>query len=342
MNEIQIEYLPITELTPYSKNARSHSKEDINEIATSIKKYGMNDPIGIWGEKNIIVEGHGRMLACLKLGIDKVPVIRLDHLSDEERREYAILHNKTAELSAWDFEILKEEYAVLDFSDFNIDWGFTETEDAEVVEDDYDKEPPAVPKTKLGDIYQLGRHRLMCGDSTDLNQVEQLMNGAQADMLLTDPPYGVSYQKEGSASEARARHRNLNMMSLENDDLDGEDFLQFLTNAFSVLWAADRKQSTILEFDKPHRNDIHPTMKPVKLFDYQMKNNTKGGDIVLDLFGGSGTTIIAAEQNGRCGYCCELDPKYCDAILDRYISYKGSADDVFLLRDGVKIPYSEI
>lgn len=382
MTEIKIEYLPVTVLTPYKKNARAHGKEDVSKIAMSIEKYGMNDPIGIWGDKNIIVEGHGRMLACIKLGMDTVPVIRLDHLTDEQRREYAIMHNKTAELSAWDIDLLSEEISLLPgLDDFGIDWKLPTVEELDAVEDDYDGELPEQPKSKLGDIYQLGRHRLMCGSSTDPAQVEALMDGRQADMLLTDPPYGVDYV--GKTKDA---------LKIDNDKLQGENFLHFLADAFQAandvmkpgavfyishadskgltfrmacemvgwqvreclvwvknsivmgrmdyhyqhepilygwregsghLWASDRKQSTVLHFDKPARNDIHPTMKPVKLWDYLMKNNTKGGDIVLDLFGGSGTTIIAAEQNGRCGYCMELDTRYVDAIINRWEEFTG-------------------
>ena len=393
MNEekLRIEYLPLNALTPYERNARAHGKDDVEEIVKSIKKYGMNDPIGVWGEKNIIVEGHGRLIASRKAGLKEVPVIHLDHLSDEERREYAILHNKTAELSVWDWDALAMELSELDFSDFEIDWGlpnFDASEDA-AYEDNYDEPLPEIPKSKLGDIYQLGRHRLMCGDSTNMETVKALMGGDLADMLLTDPPYGVDY--EGGTG-----------MKIENDTLKGEEFLKFLSDAFAAanavmkpgavfyiwhadsngsifrnacdtvgwtvrqcliwvknalvmgrqdyqwrhepclygwkegashLWASDRKQTTVLEFDKPKKNDIHPTMKPVLLFDYQMKNNTKGGDIVLDLFAGSGTTIIAAEQNGRRGFCMEYDPRYVDAIIGRYEALTGD-EAVLIHRDG--------
>ena len=383
---LRIEYLPLNALTPYERNTRAHGKDDIDAIALSIKKYGMNDPIGVWGEKNLIVEGHGRAMACKKLGKKEVPVVHLDHMTDEERREYAILHNKTAELSAWDFDALAMELSEVDLSDFDIDWNLPnlDVSGEEAIEDDYDEPLPENPKSKLGDIYKLGRHRLMCGDSTNPDMVKELMGGELADMLLTDPPYGVDY--EGGTG-----------MKIENDKLKGEEFLHFLADAFdaadqvmkpgavfyiwhadsngsifrnacdmvgwtvrqcliwvknalvmgrqdyqwrhepclygwkegaSHLWASDRKQTMVLEFDKPKKNDIHPTMKPVPLFDYQMKNNTKGGDIVLDLFGGSGTTIIAAEQNGRRGFCMEYDPRYVDAIIGRYESFTGDTAEL--------------
>lgn len=383
---LRIEYLPISALTPYERNTRAHGKDDIDAIALSIKKYGMNDPIGVWGEKNLIVEGHGRAMACKKLGKKEVPVVHLDHMTDEERREYAILHNKTAELSAWDWDALAMELSEVDLSDFDIDWNLPnlDVSNDSAIDDDYDEPLPENPKAKLGDIYQLGRHRLMCGDSTNPDMVKELMGGELADMLLTDPPYGVDY--EGGTG-----------MKIENDKLKGEEFLHFLADAFdaadqvmkpgavfyiwhadsngsifrnacdmvgwtvrqcliwvknalvmgrqdyqwrhepclygwkegaSHLWASDRKQTTVLEFDKPKKNDIHPTMKPVPLFDYQMKNNTKGGDIVLDLFGGSGTTIIAAEQNGRRGFVMEYDPRYVDAIIGRYEAFTGDTAEL--------------
>lgn len=256
--------------------------------------------------------------------------------------------------------------------------GITEND---IVEDDFEPELPETPIAKLGDIWQLGRHRLMCGDSTVLGDVEKLMNGDLADLLLTDPPYNVDY--EGGTKEH---------LKIENDKQTDDNFRQFLTDAFSNanmvmkagavfyiwhsdsegynfrgacrdcgwtvrqcliwnknslvmgrqdyqwkhepclygwkdgaghLWASDRKQTTVIDYNKPLKNDIHPTMKPVGLFDYQIKNNTKGGDIVLDLFGGSGTAIVACEQDGRVCYTMELDPRYVDAIIQRWENLTG-------------------
>ncbi len=191
--ELKIEYLPIKALKPYEKNTRKHQKKDVDNIARSIEKYGMCDAIGIWGEQNIIVEGHGRMLACKQLGMTEVPCVRLDHLTDEQRREYAIAHNATAELSEWDLDILPDELAELDLSDFDFDFGIDdEEEETEIVEDEAPEvDEDAEPIAKLGDIWQLGRHRLMCGDSTDKATVELLMDGKKADMVFTDPPYGI-------------------------------------------------------------------------------------------------------------------------------------------------------
>ena len=266
----------------------------------------------------------------------------------------------------------------IDMSGFGFD--LTEEEEAEIIEDEA-PEPPAEPKAKLGNIYQLGRHRLMCGDSTSKADAEKLMNGIKADMLLTDPPYNVDY--EGKTKDK---------LKIENDKMENSNFRQFLIDAFTTadlsmkegavfyiwhadsegynfrgacfdvgwkvrqcliwnknsmvmgrqdyhwkhepclygwkdgashLWASDRKQTTILEFNRPSKNDLHPTMKPVTLFDYQIKNNTKGGDIVVDLFGGSGTAMMACEQNGRVCYTMELDPKYVDVIIERWENFTG-------------------
>lgn len=402
--KLNIEYIPVNNLKPYAKNARKHEEYDVGQIAESIERYGFNDPIGIWGKDNIIVEGHGRLLAAKKLGMTEVPCIRLDDLTDKQRREYAILHNKTAELSSWDFDLLAEDIGELDFSGFDIDWGIpADEEETEIVED----EPPEVdeehePITQLGDIWQLGKHRLMCGDSTDKNAIEKLLEDkfGEVDLVLTDPPYNVAY-----------KGKTKDELQIENDSMSQEQFELFLSNSFAIIseilknggifyvwhasrsqrefenalnsanleirqqliwvknsmvlgrqdyqwkhepcfygwkegnhkWYADRKQTTVLEFDRPVANKEHPTMKPISLMAYQIKNSTKKDDIVFDGFGGSGSTLIACEQTGRKCYTCELDPKYCDVILKRYINLKGSSEDVYRLNaDGTKTKYSEI
>jgi site-specific DNA-methyltransferase (adenine-specific) len=399
---LKIEYLKIDDLTPYEKNTRKHQKKDVDNIARSIKKYGMNDAVGIWGEKNIIVEGHGRVMACKQLGIESVPCVRLDHLTDEQRREYAIAHNATAELSAWDLDNIVEELKELDLSEFDFNFGVFTEEEQEAEEDDFDVDSavPEEPEAKLGYVYQLGRHRLMCGDSTKIEDVQKLCADAKIDMLLTDPPYNVNY--EGTAGK------------IKNDNMEDSAFRQFLRDAFTCaktvmkpgaafhIWHADsegynfrgacidvgfkirqcliwvknslvlgrqdfqwrhepclygenpldypcveeyedeecqpclygwkdgshywfknRKQTTVLEFDKPRKSAEHPTMKPVKLFDYEMKCNTRPGENVLDLFGGSGTTIVAAEQNGRNAFVMEFDPKFVDVIVNRWETLTG-------------------
>lgn len=370
---------------------RNTPGEQIEQIKNSILQFGNNDPIAVWGDNNIIVEGHGRYTALQQLGYEEVECIRLDHLSEEERRAYTLAHNKLTMNTGFDMDVLTAELEQLQEMDFDLSLtGFDmdeldsllETEEeAEVTEDEYEVELPEEPKAKLGDIYQLGRHRLICGDSTDKETIERLMDGAKVDLYITDPPYNVNYQ--GGTKDK---------LTIQNDNMEDSQFYQFLYDAFSTadnvmkkgavfyiwhadsegynfrkacrdvgwemrqcliwnknamvlgrqdyqwkhepclygwksgashLWASDRKQTTVLDFDKPTRNGEHPTMKPVKLFDYQIQNNTKQEDVVLDTFGGSGTTLIACEQNNRISYTCELDPKYIDVIIDRWETLTG-------------------
>ena len=227
--ELRIEYLTLDKLKPYEKNARKHQKADLSTIKASISEFGMSDPIGVWGKDNIIVEGHGRYLACKELGIDKVPVIHLDHLTDEQRRAYALAHNKTAEMSEWDFDLLGDELADIldiDMSDFGFDLSDDEEEETEIIEDEVPEE--VEPVAKMGDIWQLGRHRLMCGDSTSVTDVEKLMNGNKADMVFTDPPYGIDYS--GGRSQVV---RDKEYGKLKNDDLQGEELGNLICNAFN-------------------------------------------------------------------------------------------------------------
>ena len=379
---LKIEYTNINDLKKYHKNAKKHPKEQVNRIANSIKEFGMCDPIGVWGKDNLIIEGHGRLMALKKLGYTKAPIIRLDHLSEEQRKAYTLAHNKSAE-SEWDFEILSDELKSIvdiDMMDFGFDLSL-EDEEYEVIEDEV-PEIPVEPKAKYGDIYQLGNHRLMCGDATVLEDVRTLMNDNKADLLLTDPPYNVDY--EGKTKDS---------LKIKNDNMGDNQFKQFLTDSFSNAnevmkegasfyiwhadsegynfrsackdvswkvrqcliwnkntmvmgrqdyqwkhepclygwkdgashnWYSDRKQTTVLEFNKPNKSELHPTMKPLDLFAYQMKNSTAKGDIVLDLFGGSGTTLMVSEQLDRNAYIMELDPRYVDAIINRWETMTGS------------------
>lgn len=369
----------VSELVPYSKNAKKHDKTQIANVAESIKQYGFVQPLVI-DKDSVIVIGHCRALAAKKLGMETVPCVCVDDLTPEQVNALRLVDNKSNE-SDWDMDLLSDELAELDLSAFDFDWGLPE-EEPEVTED----EAPAVdeenePISQRGDIWRLGRHRLMCGDSTKTEDIQKLAGGAKIDMLLTDPPYGVDYV--GKTKDA---------LKIENDAKSDDEFILFLQNAFAAadsvmkpgavfyiwhadsksyvfrmacqmvgwevrqvliwvknsmvlgrqdyqwkhepclygwkdgaghLWAADRKQTTVLEFDKPNANREHPTMKPVALFDYQIKNNTKGGDIVLDMFGGSGTTVIACEQNGRTAYVMEYDPKYVDVIVKRWENLTG-------------------
>lgn len=376
---MDVKNIPLGDIVPYAKNAKKHDKTQIKNVAESIKQYGFVQPIVV-DRDGVIVIGHCRALAAKQLGMEEVPCVCVDDLTPEQVNALRLVDNKSNE-SDWDFDLLAEELPGLDLSAFDFDWGLRDELDNSVVEDDYDPAPPAEPKSKLGDVYQLGNHRLMCGDSTSLADVQKLVGGAQMDLLLTAPPYGVDYT--GKTKSA---------LKIENDSKTDDEFIEFLKSAFFAadavmkpgavfyiwhadskayvfrmacqmagwevrqvliwvknamvmgrqdyqwkhepclygwksgaghLWASDRKQTTVLEFDRPSRTAEHPTMKPIPLFDYQIKNNTKGGDTVLDLFGGSGTTIMACEQNGRLGYCMEYDPKYVDVIIDRWEKFTG-------------------
>jgi site-specific DNA-methyltransferase (adenine-specific) len=387
---LKITQKKVDSLIPYVKNSRTHSDAQVAQIAASIKEFGWTNPILVDGDNGIIA-GHGRLMAARKLGYKEVPTIELADLTETQKRAYIIADNRLALNAGWDNEMLTIELNDLLADGFALELlGFDPKElnallEPEVVQGltDEDAVPdvPEEPKTKLGDIYQLGNHRLMCGDSTSVEAVVELTGGAGVDMLLTDPPYNVAY--EGKTKES---------LTIQNDSMGNDQFRQFLRDAFVTadtvmkkgavfyiwhadsegynfrgacddagwkvrqcliwkkssmvmgrqdyhwkhepclygwkdgaghLWAADRKQTTILEFEKPHRNGEHPTMKPVALFEYQMLNNTKGGDMVLDLFGGSGTTMLAAEKHGRHAYLMELDPKYCDVIVKRWEDFTG-------------------
>jgi len=387
----------INKLVPYAKNSRTHSEKQIEQIAASIAEFGFVNPVLVW-KKNEIIAGHGRVLAAKRLleqdpkryaHLGELPVRKCDHLTDVQRRALVIADNKLALNAGWDNTILSEELTALmpDFSDLGI-IGFTEIELRDLLpaaEDLTDEDSvPAVQSRAVscaGDIWELGEHKLMCGDSTSCTDVATLMGRERADMWLTDPPYNVAY--EGKTKDA---------LKIVNDNMSDEKFRAFLRDACvaadavmrpgavfyiwhadsegynfrgackdtgwvvrqcviwkkqsmilgrqdyhwqhepclygwksgaSHKWSSNRKQTTILEFDKPSRNGEHPTMKPVALFEYQMLNNTDKGDIVLDSFGGSGTTLIAAEKNERIARIMELDPIYVDVIIRRWEQLTG-------------------
>jgi len=394
MKKFETVEVDINKLIPYAQNAKKHDKKQIKNVATSLKRFGWKQPIVITKD-NVVVIGHCRLEAAKTLKMATVPCVIADDLSDVEIKELRIADNKTNE-SPWDEDMLKADIVGLQFEGFDFDFMKAERE---VEEDDYDEAPPVEPKSKMGQVYKLGEHRLMVGDSTNAGDVKKLMDGELADMVLTDPPYNVAYK--GSAG------------TIKNDDMGDKEFREFLVKAFTNVrdflrvggvfyiwyasvesynfygacrdvglhvrqcliweknalllgrqdfqwihepcmfgekrlgypeteeyddgdlnciygwvdgkhyWYKNRKQTTIMHFDKPVKSQMHPTMKPVKLFDYQMQCNTKEGDIVLDLFGGSGTTIVAAEQNGRRARLMEYDPKYADVIIDRWEALTG-------------------
>ena len=299
---LSIEYLSVSELTPYEKNTRKHQKKDVANIVRSIEKYGMNDAIGIWGKKNIIVEGHGRWLACMQLGIDRVPVVRLDHLTDEQRREYAIAHNATAELSEWDLDILSEELDDLDLSDFDFDFGLDDKDETEVVEDEAPDIDDSEPITKHGDIWQLGRHRLMCGDSTDKATVELLMDGKKADMVFTDPPYGNGTSGKYGRGQLGVRtikgDENLDVFTKAIESLEFERivyFLQWRTLAESLESISEKglKINTVAVWDKKNAG-----LNGAGGISEQWEAIIFAGNIKYKKFGGNVFTV-AREQHRR-------------------------------------------
>ena len=384
----------IEKVVPNPRNPNKHSEKQIALLSKIIAAQGWRAPITVSTRSGFIVRGHGRLLAARKLGLAEVPV---DYQAYEtEAAEWAdlIADNRLSELSETDDLLLKDLLQELGTSELDLELtAYTADEidqmlgsAKEVQEDDFDADKALSEideaKTKLGDVYILGKHRLMCGDSTDAAAVEKLMDGQKADIAVTDPPYNVGYT--GGTKDA---------LTIQNDKQEDTAFRQFLSSAFTNmdaamkpgavfyiwhadsegynfraackeagwqvrqcliwnknqlvmgrqdyhwkhepclygwkegaahLWASDRKQTTILCFDRPQKNAEHPTMKPVALLAYQIANNTKGEDIALDLFGGSGTTLVACEQLGRKCYMMELDPKYCDVIIKRWEELTGN------------------
>lgn len=366
----------LDDLIPYAKNAKRHDETQIANVAESIRQFGFVQPIVV--DKNgVIVIGHCRALAAKRLGMEKVPCVAVDELTDEQVKALRIIDNKTNE-SPWDMEMLAEELPDIDLSGFDFDFGIDlpeenkEDEDKEIVEDqapevDEDSEPIA----KLGDIWQLGRHRLMCGDSTDKATVELLMDGKKADLLLTDPPYGIDYggllkgkgdghggaDKNGWKSydaptwdkERPNENAFLLLLSLTENQIiwGGNYFADILPPKMCwLVWDKGQRDFSLADgelawtsFDKALRiksysralanreNKVHPTQKPIELLRWCIEDiaerNMERVNTVLDLFGGSGSTLIACEQLDRTCYMMELDPKYCDVIIDRWQALTG-------------------
>lgn len=399
----------IKDLIPYARNARTHSEEQISQVAASIKEFGFLAPI-IIAEDNTILCGHGRFYAAMKLGLDKVPCIKEEYLTETQRRAYILADNKLAMNAGWDNEMLAVEISELQGADFDVALtGFDEMEiadlfagdsDAEATDDNFDLSA-ALEKASFaeyGDIWHVGRHRLMCGDATKAEDVERLMEGKKANLMLTDPPYGVDFKSSSG-------------LTIKNDSIKGNEFYQFLLDAFTNMkthmekggsaycfhadtegltfrqafidagfhlagvciwvknslvlgrsdyqwqhepvlygflqngkhkWFSDRKQTTIWNYDKPKRSANHPTSKPLDLLSYPISNSTQENGIVIDTFGGSGSTMMACEQMNRTCYMMELDEKYASVILRRYVEDTGDEDHVFCMRDGKKILYKNI
>ena len=388
----KLEYLKPSELVPYERNARTHSYDQIEQIKASIAEFGFTNPVLI-DLDGVIIAGHGRATAAKEMGLEAVPVIRLGDLTQEQVKALRIADNQLALNAGWDEELLRIELSELE--DFDLDiLGFSLDElDALVYSlDTLDEgvfhhpseeseeifiEPSSSPVSRPGDVCELGPHRLLCGDSTKLEHVSEVMAGAPAALYLTDPPYNVSYTG-GSTKERRA---------IANDSMPAASFEAFLASAFTAAnahmspgsalylwhaskallefvsaceaaawpvrqtliwvknsftlgrqdyqwrhepclygwkpgaahrWYGDRSKSTVLEFPKPQKSDLHPTMKPVALFEHPIENSTELGDVVLDGFAGSGTTVIACERLGRVARAIEFDPAYCDVIVERW------------------------
>jgi site-specific DNA-methyltransferase (adenine-specific) len=417
---MQIQYIEIDHLIPYERNPRKNDQA-VDAVAASIKEFGFKVPIVI-DSNNIIVAGHTRYKAAKTLGMDTVPCIIADDLTDEQVRAFRLVDNKTSELAEWDLDLLAIELDDISTIDMGM-FGFEDAaDDKEAVEDDYEITLPKQPQAKMGDIYQLGNHRVMCGDSTNEQHVAMLMEDALADNLQTDPPYNVDYGSKAEAINSYGYH--FSDRHIENDYMPSAEFTAFLTDAFAnaerhmkpgatfyiwhasitvlefetalrtnklrtrqqIIWNknsivlsrqdyhwkhepclygwkegaahyftdcrkhstviedaipkykqmkkdeivklldeiyADRISTTVINEDKPSVSAEHPTMKPIKVLARMMLNSTKPGNIVMDLFGGSGSTLITAEQLGRTCYMMEFDPKYVDVIIDRWEKFTG-------------------
>lgn len=400
-----MQLVSVAKLVPYQNNARTHSPAQIQKLRSSLREFGFVNPVIIDRDYNVIA-GHGRIAAAHEEGITEVPCVFVDHLTEAQKKAYIIADNRMAMDAGWDEELLRVELEALEEMGFDLGMtGFDEKELAalfpteEAKEDDFDVDAELQKPTftKSGDVWTLGRHRLICGDSTKEETYKTLMDGVKANLVITDPPYNVNY--EGSAGK------------IKNDNMQGDKFYEFLLAAFknmeSVMapdasiyvfhadteglnfrrafadagfylsgcciwkkqslvlgrspyqwqhepvlygwkkngkhqWYTGRKETTIWEFDKPKKNGDHPTMKPIPLLAYPIGNSSMANSVVLDPFGGSGSTLIACEQTDRICRTIELDEKFCDVIVNRYIEQVGSAEGVTVLRDGKTCKYEEV
>ena len=399
----------ISKLIPYVNNARTHSPEQVMKLRSSLREFGFINPIIIDRDYGIIA-GHGRLLAAKEEGITEVPCVFVDYLTEAQKKAYILADNRMAMDAGWDEELLRVEIEALQGEAFDVSLtGFDEKEladlfkdgnDSDAEDDDYDLSA-ALEKAAFverGDIWTVGRHRLMCGDATSAEDVAALMDGRKANLILTDPPYGVSFKSSSG-------------LTIQNDSMKDEEFYHFLLDSFKNMadhlekggaayvfhadteglnfrrafidagfhlagcciwvkdslvlgrsdyqwqhepvlygfmqngkhqWYSDRKQTTIWNFAKPKRNANHPTSKPLDLLGYPIGNSTQENAIVIDTFGGSGSTLMACEQMNRTCCTMELDEKYASVILRRYVDDTGNADGVYVIRDGEKLPYTAL
>lgn len=398
----------ISKLVPYVNNARTHSSEQINKLRASLREFGFINPVIIDREFGIIA-GHGRVMAAREEGIAEVPCVFVDHLTEAQKKAYILADNRMAMDAGWDEELLRVEIEALQGADFDVGvTGFDDKEiadlfktDSDKVEDDDFDLTAALEKASFveeGDVWVVGKHRLICGDATNPDHVAKLMDGKRANLILTDPPYGVSFKSKSG-------------LTIKNDSMKNEEFYEFLKSAFVNMaahleqggsayvfhadteglnfrqafidagfhlagcciwvkdslvlgrsdyqwqhepvlygflkngkhsWFSDRKQTTIWNFKKPKRNENHPTSKPLDLLSYPLGNSSQENAIVVDTFGGSGSTLMACEAMNRICYTMELDPKYASVILRRYVEDTGDAAGVYCLRGENQIPYTEL
>ena len=404
-----MQLVPISKLVPYVNNARTHSPEQVMKLRSSLREFGFINPIIIDRDYGIIA-GHGRLFAAKEEGITEVPCVFVDYLTEAQKKAYILADNRMAMDAGWDEELLRVEIEALQGEAFDVSLtGFDEKEladlfkdgnDSDAEDDDYDLSA-ALEKAafvKRGDIWTVGRHRLMCGDATSAEDVATLMDGRKANLILTDPPYGVSFKSSSG-------------LTIQNDSMKDEEFYHFLLASFKNMadhlekggaayvfhadteglnfrrafidagfhlagcciwvkdslvlgrsdyqwqhepvlygfmqngkhpWYSDRKQTTIWNFAKPKRNANHPTSKPLDLLGYPIGNSTQENAIVIDTFGGSGSTLMACEQMNRTCCTMELDEKYASVILRRYVDDTGDADGVYVIRNGEKLPYTAL
>ena len=394
MTDPKYKQAKVADLIPYARNSRTHSDEQITKIASSIREFGFLNPVIVDGQNGIIA-GHGRVMAAQKLGLIEIPVLQADHLSDAQKRAYIIADNRLALDAGWDAEMLRVEFAELADLGFDLeltgfDLGEIEALEPEQLTEgltDEDAVPELVddPVTVLGDVWLLGNHRLMCGDSTSIDAVEKLMDGEKADLLHTDPPYNVNYDNQD-----RPKAGKVKLGKIKNDKMDDQSFYDFLFGFYScafvalkddstayvwhassehvnftramvdagfaytqqIIWKKpmllgrgryqwahepclmgvkgspfftdDRTKTTVWDFGGYDKSkNVHPTQKPLFIPEEAINNSSKQGSNVLDLFGGSGSTLIACEKTGRKAYLMELDPKYCDVIINRWQAFTG-------------------
>lgn len=383
---VKLQEVAIDLLKPYERNAKLHPQEQVEKIKKSIEEFGFITPCVIDADYNIIA-GHGRVMASKQMGLEKVPCVFVEGLTEAQRRAYILADNRLGELGEWDMDLVLGELDTLADMDFDIEvTGFEMPEELPKIEEgEYEFTPPEEPRAKLGDLWILGEHRLICGDSTDINVIDRLMGGQKADVVFTDPPWNVNYGADDNDSHYKPR-------TILNDYMSTEDFKDFMSSAFetmnmaskdgamtyvvmsaqewgnlmlalfengyhwssTIIWAKDkfvmsrkdyhtqyepiwygwkegsrlhplkdRTQSDLWEIPRPMRSDEHPTMKPIELVARALVNSSNKGDNVLDLFGGSGTTLIASEETNRKCFMCELDPHYIDVIIDRWENATG-------------------